>query len=211
MKLQAYGRELARMKRAEPGDDLMTMISCAEVDGERLTIDELGSFFGLLGGAGADTTRATLGWSMAALSQFPDQRDLWVSDLEGKAAGAVEECLRWATPTMHMRRTATCDTQVAGQPIRAGDKVALWWASGNRDASRFPQPYRFDIDRKPNIQMALGKAGPHFCLGAHVARLQLRIALTEMLRRFPRIHATGPVRRLRGNFINGPYQLPVAV
>jgi cytochrome P450 len=211
MELQAYGRFLAQKKRDKPADDIMSSIATAEADGERLTIDEIGSFFGLLGGAGADTTRATIVYSMEALSLFPDQKELWIQDLDGRAAGAIEECIRWASPTMHMRRTATRDTRIAGQDIKAGDKVAIWFASGNRDASKFPQPYRFDISRAPNLHMGFGMAGAHFCLGAHLARLELRIALTELLRRFPNIQATGPGNRLRSNFINGPYELPVAV
>jgi cytochrome P450 len=211
MELQAYGRFLAQKKRDKPADDIMSSIATAEADGERLTINELGSFFGLLGGAGADTTRATIVYSMEALSLFPDQKELWIQDLDGRAVGAIEECIRWATPTMHMRRTATRDTRIAGQDIKAGDKVSIWFASGNRDATKFPQPYRFDISRSPNLHMGFGMAGAHFCLGAHLARLELRIALTELLRRFPNIQATGPGNRLRSNFINGPYELPVAV
>ena len=110
---------------------------------------------------------------------------------------------------MHMRRTATCDTEIAGQPIRAGDKVALWFHSGNRDAEKFPDPYRFDITRRPNRHMAFGRGGPHFCLGAHLARLEVRIALTELLRRHPGVRATAPAVRLRSNFINAPAALHV--
>lgn len=211
VELQAYGRELAERKRQQPGDDIMSAIANAVVDGERLTIEELGAFFGLLGGAGADTTRATLGWTMEALSMFPDQKQLWLQDLDGRAAVAVDECIRWATPTMHMRRTATRDAQIAGQAVRAGDKVALWFMSGNRDAAKFTNPYEFDITRAPNVHMAFGMGGPHFCIGAHLAKMELRIALVELLRRFPAIRALAPARRLRSNFINGPYELPVTV
>ncbi|MEZ5649330.1 MAG: cytochrome P450 [Burkholderiaceae bacterium] len=209
LEIQAYGRALARAKRASPGDDLMSALAGAEVDGERLTIDELGAFFALLGAAGADTTRATLAFAMEALSRFADQKRLWLEDLDGRAAAAVEECIRWSTPTMHMRRTATRDTEIAGQAIKAGDKVALWFASGNRDAAKFPEPYRFDIARAPNPHMAFGMGGPHFCLGAHLARLELRIALPALLSRYPGIRATGPARSLRSNFIHGPAELPV--
>ncbi|MEZ5730504.1 MAG: cytochrome P450 [Burkholderiaceae bacterium] len=148
---------------------------------------------------------------MEALSMFDDQKRRWLENLDGLAPMAIEECLRWATPTMHMRRTATRDTEIAGQPVRAGDKVALWWVSGNRDASKFADPHRFDITRSPNQMMALGMAGPHFCLGAHLARVMLRVSLVELLRRYPNIRATGPARRLRSNFINGSYELPVTV
>lgn len=169
------------------------------------------SFFGLLGGAGADTSRAALGWAMEALSIFDDQKQLWLSDLDGLAAKATEECLRWASPTMHMRRTATRDTEIAGQAIRAGDKVAIWWLSGNRDASKITDPQRFDVTRSPNPLINFGMAGPHFCLGVHLARMEVQISLVELLRRYPSIRATGPARRLRSNFINGPYELPVSV
>lgn len=211
MELQTYGRELALKKRKEPAEDIMSWIANAQVDGEQLTIDELGAFFGLLGGAGADTTRATLAYAMEALSDFPEQKALWLQDLDGRAAGAIDECVRWASPTMHMRRTATRDTEIAGQKINAGDKVAIWFVSGNRDAAKFPHPYRFDITRTPNLHMGFGMGGAHFCLGAHLARLELRVALVELLRRYPTIRATGPAARLRSNFINGPYELPVTL
>lgn len=209
VELQAYGRSLAERKRQNPGDDVMSAICSTVVDGEQLSIEELGSFFALLGAAGADTTRASIAWSIEALSMFDDQKQLWLDDLEGRAAAATEECLRWTTPTMHMRRTATCDTEIAGQPIRAGDKVALWFHSGNRDAEKFPDPYRFDITRRPNRHMAFGRGGPHFCLGAHLARLEVRIALTELLRHHPGVRATAPAVRLRSNFINAPAALHV--
>jgi methyl-branched lipid omega-hydroxylase len=211
IELQAYGRELAERKRREPGDDLMSAVALAEVDGERLTVPEIGSFFGLLGGAGADTSRATLVWAMEALTIFDDQRRRWLEDLDGQAGKAVEELFRWSTPTMHMRRTAIRDATIAGQAVREGDKVALWWMSGNRDAAKFPDPYQLDLARGPNPIMTFGMAGPHFCLGAHLARLEIQVALVELLRRFPNIHATGPARRLRSNFINGPYEMPVSV
>ncbi len=211
LEIQAYGRELARRKRAQPQNDLMSGLANAEVDGERLSLDELGAFFALLGAAGADTTRATLAYALEALTAFEDQKRLWLNNLEGLAAGAVEECVRWATPTMHMRRTATRDTEIAGQPVRAGDKVALWFTSGNRDPAKFDAPHRFDILRSPNPHMAFGMGGPHFCLGAHLARLELRIALTELLRRYPEIRSTAPAKRLRSNFINGPSELLAAV
>ncbi|WP_051242360.1 cytochrome P450 [Azohydromonas australica] len=206
--IQAYGRWLAEQRIKEPKDDVMSSLAAATIDGQRLTPADLGAFFGLLGAAGADTTRASLSYGLRALSDFPEQKTAWLQDLEGQAAGAVEEIVRWASPTMHMRRTATRDTQIAGQAIAAGDKVAVWYASGNFDESKFDQPYRFDIGRKPNPHMAFGMAGPHFCLGAHLAKLEIRIAYTELLRRYPEIEATGPVDRLRSNFINGPFSLP---
>jgi len=206
--IQAYGRWLAEKRRAEPKSDVMSSLAQATIDGQRLSIPELGSFFGLLGAAGADTTRSSIAYGLRALTDFPEQRAAWLNDLEGAAAGATEEIVRWATPTMHMRRTATRDTEIAGQSIAAGDKVALWYASGNFDETKFKEPFRFDIGRKPNPHMGFGMGGPHFCLGAHLARLEIRIAYVELLRRYPEVHATAPVDRLRSNFINGPYSLP---
>lgn len=209
--LQAYGTELAERKRKDPGDDVMSAISNMVVDGEQLTIPELGSFFALLGSAGADTTRASITWGVEALSMFKDQQHLWLQDIDGQAGTAVEELLRWSSPTMHMRRTVTRDAEINGQPVKAGDKVAIWFSSGNRDDAAFEDPYRLDITRKPNRHMAFGKGGPHFCLGAHLARSQMRAGLTELLRRYPDIHATAPAPRFRSNFINGPRELMVSV
>ena len=186
----------------------MSALANASVDGERLSAQELGAFFGLLGAAGADTTRSALSYGLRALTDFPDQKALWLTDVDGWSTKATTEIVRWATPTMHMRRTATRDTEIAGQRIARGDKVALWYASGNFDETRIDHPYRFDIARTPNPQMAFGTGGPHFCLGAHLARLEIRIAYSELLRRHPGVEATGPIERLRSTFINGPFALP---
>jgi len=206
--IQAYGRWLADQRTKEPKNDVMSALVAANIDGQRLTTQDLGSFFGLLGAAGADTTRSSLSYGLRALSDFPVQKAAWLQDIDGRAVAATEEIVRWASPTMHMRRTATQDTELAGQKISAGDKVALWYASGNFDESKFDHPDRFDIGRKSNPHMAFGMAGPHFCLGAHLAKLEIRLAYTELLRRYPEVHATGPIDRLRSNFINGPFALP---
>lgn len=211
IKLQAYGRQLGLKKRENPGDDLMSILAAAEVDGRPLTEVELGSFFGLIGGAGADTTRAVLAWGVNALCQHPEQKALWMSDLEGFADTAVDEIIRWATPTMFMRRTALQDTEIAGQAVKAGDKVLLWWVSGNRDETVIENPNQFDITRKPNRHMAFGVGGPHYCLGVHLARLEIKMALMALLKRFPNIRADVPATRLEGNFINGPKALTVFV
>lgn len=205
--IQAYGRWLAEERRRDPKNDVMSTLVNVTVDGQQLTSAELGSFFGLLGAAGADTTRSSLTYGLRALTDFPDQKALWLTDPEGLAAKATEEIVRWASPTMHMRRTATRDTELAGQAIAKGDKVALWFASGNFDGKRIADPYRFWIDRPSNPHMAFGMGGPHFCLGAHLAKLEIRIAYTELLRRYPDTVATGPIDRLRSNFINGPFAL----
>ncbi|MDN3521996.1 cytochrome P450/oxidoreductase [Halomonas ramblicola] len=206
--IQAYGRWLAEQRMKNPTDDLMSALVHAEVDGERLSLADLGSFFGLLGAAGADTTRASLTYGLEVLTQFPEQKKLLLEDVDGRMPLAVEEIVRWASPTMHMRRTATRDTEIAGQPIKAGDKVALWFVSGNFDETKFDAPYQLNILRDPNPQMAFGMGGPHFCLGAHLARLEIRVAYTELLRRYPDVEAIGSATRLRSTFINGPYALP---
>ncbi len=208
LEIQAYGRWLAEQRRKDPKDDVMSTLVKATIDGQSLSTDELGAFFGLLGAAGADTTRSSLSYALRALSDFPEQKAQWLTDLDSLAASATEEIVRWATPTMNMRRTANRDTEIAGQAIAKGDKVALFYASGNFDERRINNPYQFDIRRTPNLHMAFGMGGPHFCLGAHLARLEIRIAYTELLRRYPDIEATGPAARLRSNFINAPYTLP---
>ena len=208
LEIQAYGRWLAEQRRKDPKNDVMSTLVNAKIDGQTLTTEELGAFFGLLGAAGADTTRSCLSYALRALSDFPEQKSLWLTDIEGLAPSATDEIVRWASPTMNMRRTATCDTEIAGQMIAKGDKVALFYASGNFDERRIEDPYQFKIKRTPNLHMAFGMGGPHFCLGAHLAKLEIRIAYSELLRRFPEIEAIGPAARLRSNFINAPYTLP---
>jgi len=205
---QDYGRWLGARRRAAPKDDLMSALAFAEVDGAQLSADELGAFFGLLGSAGADTTRSSLANGLDALRQFPDQKRIWLEDVEGLAPGATEEILRWASAVFHMRRTAVRDVELGGRRIREGDKVAVWFVSGNRDEAVFDDPHRFDVRRRPNPHMSFGLQGPHFCLGAHLARLQIRLAYTALLRRFPDVEAAAKLERLRGNFINGPGPLP---
>lgn len=206
--IQAYGRWLAGQRRMQPADDVMSALAGATIDGRQLGIEQLGAFFGLLGAAGADTVRSSISYGLRALTDFPDQKQRWLCDLEGHASAATDEIVRWASPTMHMRRTATRDIVLHGQRIAAGDKVAVWFASGNFDESKFAHPHRFDIGRSPNPHMAFGMGGPHYCLGVHLARLEIRIAFVELLRRYPQVQATGPVDRLRSNFINGPFALP---
>ncbi len=208
LEIQAYGRWLAEQRRKDPKSDVMSTLVQATIDGQSLSSEELGAFFGLLGAAGADTTRSSLSYALSALSDFPQQKALWLTDIDGRAAAATEEIVRWASPTMNMRRTATRDTELAGQKIAQGDKVALFYASGNFDELRFEAPWEFRIDRTPNLHMAFGLGGPHFCLGAHLAKLEIRIAYTELLKRYPDVEATGPAQRLRSNFINAPHTLP---
>ena len=152
----------------------MTALVQAEVDGERLTHDEIGAFFVLLSVAGNDTTRHTTSHAMRALTLNPDQRQTLRSDLDGVMPTAVEEFIRWATPVLTFRRTATRDTEIAGQPVAATEKVVLFYHSGNRDETAFDDPWRFDVTREPNHHLGFGGGGPHYCLGASLARTQLR-------------------------------------
>ncbi|HXF71839.1 MAG TPA: cytochrome P450 [Actinomycetota bacterium] len=210
VELMAYGHELAAERRREPRDDLVTKLVHAEVDGERLSEREFDNFFCLLIVAGNETTRHAITHGMLALM---DHRDQWrrLREDPGLSPLATEEILRWASPTMHFRRTATRDVELRGRRIREGDKVVVWFVSGNRDEEVFPHPDRFDVGRDPNPQMAFGSGGPHICLGAHLARLEIRVMFEELLPRLADIELTGPVVRLRSNFINGIKHMPVRV
>lgn len=194
-------------RRANPGDDLLSWMVQAEFDGEKMTDDELKAFFTLLAVAANDTTRHASAHAILAFSQFPDQRDLLVADVEGRVDTAVEEVLRWASPLVHMRRTAVQDVTLRGSEIKAGDKVVLWYSSANRDEDIFEDPFKFDISRNPNPHIAFGGGGPHFCLGAALARTMLRSLLTEVYTRMPDISAPEP-RYQVANFINGINSLP---
>jgi cytochrome P450 len=205
--LHAAARAMAEARRADPADDVMTALVQAEVDGDRLTDDEICAFFVLLSVAGNDTTRNTISHGMKALCDHPDQRDLLMEDFEGRIGAAVEEMIRWATPVMTFRRTATCDTELAGQPIAAGDKVVMFYASANRDAAAFADPGRFDIIRHPNEHAGFGGGGPHFCMGASLARRQLRAIFAELLHWVPDLEVGTP-ELLVGNFIHGVTRMP---
>jgi cytochrome P450 len=205
--LTAAALDLAEERRSAPGEDLMTALVEAEVDGERLTEEEIGAFFVLLAVAGNDTTRHTTSHAMRALCEFPAQRQLLTDDLEGRLETAVEEFVRWATPVMTFRRNATHDTEMRGQPIAGGDKVVMFYVSANRDEEAFEQPERFDVLRSPNRHVGFGGGGPHYCLGASLARTQLRAIFTELLTRLPDIDVGKP-EPLVGNFINGIKRMP---
>ena len=179
----------------------------ANIDGEQLTGAELASFFILLVVAGNETTRTALSHALLLLTEFPRQRALLLEDLEGRIEGAVEEIVRHASPVLFMRRTLTRDYTMNGQDYREGDKVALFYYSANRDEDLFAEPERFDITRSPNPHLGFGAAGPHFCLGAHLARRELTVMLRELLTRVPRI-AAGKPDRLLSSFVNGIKRLP---
>ena len=204
----AYANALAAERRQEPRDDLTTRLIEAEIDGDRLSEHEFDLFFLLLVTAGNETTRHAMSNGLLALLEHPAQRDRLLAD-PALIPTTVEEILRWAPSLLHFRRTATRDVDLRERTIRSGDKVALWYVSGNRDGDQFPEADRFDIGRQPNRHLAFGLGGPHFCLGAHLARLELRIWLEEMLPALPRIELTGEPKRLRSNFFNGVKSLPV--
>ncbi len=200
-----YAQELGAevLKHPEDHDDITSALMHAEVEGERLTAAEYGSFFVLLVAAGNETTRNAISHGLKALTDHPDQRKIWQDDVDGVAPTAVEEIVRWATPVIHFRRTATEDTIINGQEIKAGDKVVLWYSSANRDETVFDDPYRFDVRRTPNEHLGFGGGGPHFCLGANLARREIRVVFEELFRRLPDIEVTGEPEMLLSPFIHG--------
>lgn len=205
--LWMYSNQLATKRRAKPESDLTSVLTQASVDGEKLTELEFDTFFLMLAVAGNETTRNAISGGMLALIQHPEQRQRVIDDMS-LIPSAVEEILRWVTPVIHFRRTATCDVELRGQTIKEGDKVAMFYPSANRDEEIFPEPFKFDVSRSPNEHLAFG-VGQHFCLGANLARLELRIMFEEILRRLPDLELAGDVRRLRSNFINGIKSMPV--
>lgn len=208
MQMWMYALELAEQRAGGHGDDLVSVLLRAEVDGEQLTQMEMCSFFLLLAVAGNETTRNVISGGTLALMENPEQRDRLYAN-PSMVPWAVEEMLRWVTPVMYMMRTATRDFDLRGQRIRAGDRIAMYYSSANRDEEVFVGPDRFAITRQPNDHLAFG-TGQHACLGATLARFELRIMFEELLRRLPDIHVAGPVRRLRSNFVNGWKEIQVA-
>jgi len=203
-----YANELATYKRANPGDDITTVLLDAEVDGERLTESEFDFFFELLVIAGNETTRNLISHGMLALIEHPSQRALLLAEPQ-LLDSAIEEMLRYASPIMYMRRTAVSDLELQGKTIRPGDKVTLWYAAANRDPDVFADPHGFDIARSPNDHATFGAGGPHYCLGSHLARLETKVMFEEILVRIPDMELAGNVQRLRSNFVNGIKHMPV--
>jgi methyl-branched lipid omega-hydroxylase len=199
---------LASEREGIPGNDLISALVSANVDGEQLTPAELASFFILLVVAGNETTRTALSHALVLLTDHRDQRDLLLADFDRRIAGAVEEIVRYVSPVIWMRRSVTRDAVVNGHQFREGDKCALIYWSANRDESVFDDPLRFDITRSPNPHVGFGGAGPHFCLGAHLARREITVMLRELLLRVPEIRAAGEPDRLLSSFINGIKHLP---
>jgi cytochrome P450 len=215
MAMFAYCQELiAERRRAdsaatEPRDDILAALLAARVDDEALTDSQLNEFFLLLAVAGNETTRNTLSHSIVALSQHPEQRAQLTTG--GTTPAVVEELLRWSTPVLHFRRTATTDTEIGGQRVSAGDWVAMHYLSANRDETVFADPQRVDITREPGPHVAFGGLGTHFCLGAQLAKLEISVMLDELYTRAPQLAATAEPTRLRSAFFHGIKSLPCAV
>jgi cytochrome P450 len=210
IELFEYAQKLADDRRANPTNDVVTKLLAPTMDGEPLTDLEFKNFFTLMVAAGNDTTRYSMAGGLLALLDHPDQLQL-LQERPELLPTAIEEMLRWTSVTMHFRRTATTDVELHGKQIRAGDKVVLWWIAGDFDERRFPDPYRFDITREPNEHLAFGRGGPHRCIGEWLARLELKVTFEELLPRIGSIRPTGPIGRLRSNFISGVKHLPVEV
>jgi cytochrome P450 len=199
---------LAAERRETPTDDLTSALVRTEVDGETLSSQEIASFFILLCVAGNETTRNAITHGVVALDRFPEQRARWAAD-PSLGRTAVDEVVRWASPVTWMRRTATQDVTVAGQQFRAGDKLLLFYGSANRDERAFDRPDVFDVGRSPNPHLGFGAPGPHFCLGAHLARREVDVAFRVLFELMPDLEVAGPPDQLRSSFVNGVKRLPV--
>jgi cholest-4-en-3-one 26-monooxygenase len=208
--MMVYADELRRQRTAEPRDDIITLLTGAADGADGLTDAELTIFFLLLVVAGNETTRNATSHGMRALIEHPAELDKLARDPSPeRITRAVEEILRWASPILYFRRTATRAVDLRGKKIEAGDRVVLWYASANRDEEAFPDPFRFDVDRWPNDHVTFGGGGPHFCLGASLARMELRLIFTELVTRLAGMELDGPVEMLRSNFIGGIKRMPV--
>jgi len=209
MQLYMYSNELAKKRRADPRDDIVTRLINAEIEGDKLSELEFDMFMLLLAVAGNETTRNATAHGMYALLSNPEQFDWLKEDPAGRIDIAIEEILRWASPVLHFKRTATADTEIRGQAIKEGDEVVMWYISANRDEDIFDDPFTFDIRRSPNEHVGFGGGGPHHCLGANLARMEIYVLLEEMARRIPTLELAGEVQPLRSNFIGGIKHMPV--
>jgi cytochrome P450 len=211
MELFKYGHEIAAVRRDDPKDDLVSkLVTWEDEEGRRLTEQEFDTMFLLLVVAGNETTRQSIAHGMQAMIERPDVMGQ-LRDDPALLSTAVDEIMRWASPVIHFRRTATCDVELHGTRIAAGDKVVVWLISGNFDERQFPDPLSFDIRRNPNNHITFGRGGPHFCLGAHLAKLETRILFERLLPRVTTVAATAPARRVESNFTNAYKSMPVRV
>jgi len=208
--LYMYSHALQQERRDSPRDDIITTLLQADVDGEKLDETEFDMFFLLLCVAGNETTRNTVTRGMQAFFDFPDQWQKFLTDPDRYMDTTVEEIVRWATPVLNFRRQATRDTEIRGVKIKEGDKVVIWHISANRDPRAFVDPWQFDIERHPNDHVGFGGGGPHFCLGANLARMEIRLMFKQLADRLPDIRLDGEVAYLRSNFIGGIKRMPVA-
>ena len=204
----SYASGVWKAKRAHPADDLTSALVTAEVDGQRLDETDFILFFLLLIDAGGDTTRNLVAGGMDALFEHPEERARLTADL-GLLPVAIEEMLRWTSPVIYMRRTATADTELAGRQIKSGQKVVLYYGAANRDPRAFDEPERFDVTRTPNDHVAFGGGGQHFCLGAQVARVEIEAMFRQLLTRLPDLRKAGQTEWLPSTFISGPKHIRV--
>ncbi len=206
--MAAYAARLWDERAARPGNDLISMLVHSKVDGETMTKERYLGTFILLVAAGNETTRNSISGGLITLNEFPAERQKLIDD-PSLLATAANEIIRYVSPILHMRRTAVANTELRGKQIRAGDKVILWYASANRDEDVFPDPFRFDVTRAEQPGHLGFGIGQHYCLGARLAELQLRIFFGEFLRRYPEARPVGPIRRMRSNFVAGIKEMPV--
>ena len=208
--LHEIAQTLIEARRSQPEDDLLTALVQAEIDGQRLSDDEIKSFFVLLAVAGNDTTRNTTSHAMKALAEHPEQKQHLLENYDRAIPGAIEEFIRWGSPVMTFRRTAKVDAVVGGVDVDAGDKVVMFYSSANRDENVFRDPWTFDISRNPNPHVGFGGGGPHFCLGNHVARMQLRAIFRELLTRAPDLKVGEP-EFVTGHFMHAIKRMPCSL
>ena len=209
LELFEYGHALAAERRADPRDDLVSKLVHAEIDGERLSEREFDTMFLLLVIAGNETTRQAIAHGMLALMEHPAEWARMRGDPALAWEHGADEILRWSSPVLHFRRTATADVELRGRTIRAGDKVVVWYVSANFDEAVFDDPMRFDVGRTPNRHLAFGGGGPHYCLGAYLAKLEVQVLFDELLPRLAAMELAGPVERVRSNFANALKRMPV--
>ena len=212
MEMYEYALALGRDRRQNPRDDIASILMAAEVDGKRITANEFANFFNLLAGAGNERTRHAISWGAKSLTDHPGQREELRNDYDASSLRAVDEIVRWSSPVIHMRRVAPEDTVLGGQQILAGEKVVMWYWSANRDEEVFPDGASSDIHRA-NVkdQAGYGSGGPHFCLGANLARREIQVMFDEILRGLPNLEVTGEPDRLMSSFLNGIKRLPCSV
>jgi cytochrome P450 len=211
LELFEYGHRLAAELRSDPQDDLISKLVHAEIEGERLTEREFDTMFLILVVAGNETTRQAIAHGMLALVEHPEEWRRLREDPDLVWTAGADEILRWSSPVLHFRRTATRDVELGGQTIREGDKVVVWYVSANFDEQVFEEPLRLDVGRRPNPHVTFGGGGPHFCLGAHLARLEVQVMFDMLLPRLAELALTAPPERMRTNFTNALKRMPVRV